>query len=210
MKTWSDIIEDDLSWREAELASLKHLAIYNRDNPVVLRTTLRASWAILYAHYEGFTLFCWELLLDHVQNSKHLLKQLREDFALLSLEKSFRNLRGDLSAENLWLFYKSKLPKLLSQKAIFDKDCRLETQSNLWPNIYEKECARIGIKSEILDQNRTRIKTLVARRNDIAHGKNMIIKSIEEYSQYEQATLLVLHDLGVQVLDILEKESYKV
>lgn len=36
----------------------------------------------------------------------------------------------------------------------------------------------------------------------------MTIKSLDEYLEYEKATLLVLHDLAVQVLEILENEAY--
>ena len=51
MTDCSSILEEDLSWREAELASLKRIAIVNRDNEIVLRAMLRACWALLYAHF---------------------------------------------------------------------------------------------------------------------------------------------------------------
>lgn len=92
MTRHSDILEDDLRWREAELVSLKRLAIVHNDNDIVLKATLRACWALLYAHFEGFTKFCWELLLDHVQNEKVSIKHLSKDFQLLALEKLFRDL----------------------------------------------------------------------------------------------------------------------
>jgi hypothetical protein len=55
-----------------------------------------------------------------------------------------------------------------------------------------------------MDAARNRIKALVSRRNDIAHGKAMTVKSIDEYSEYENSTFLVMHDLAVQVVEILE------
>jgi len=209
MNNWSQTLEEDLAWREAELASLKRVTVINKDNEGAYRCMLRASWALLYAHYEGFTKFCWELLLDQVQGRKVAIEELREDFLVLALEKQFRILRGDLSSTGLWKFFQNELPQTLLHEAVFDPDCRLETESNLWPNVFERECARVGIVSTALQASRPRIKALVSRRNDIAHGKSMTIKSIEEYIDYEKAVLLVMHDLAVQILDVLEKQSYK-
>jgi hypothetical protein len=208
MTNWSEILERDLSWREAELASLKRLALVNKDNEIISRCILRASWALLYAHFEGFTKFCWELLLDQIQARKIAIQDLREDFLILALEKQFRLVRGNLAPSSLWNFFNNNLPDALSQEAVFLPDCRLKTEFNLWPNVFERECAKVGIISTMLDSYRARIRALVERRNDIAHGRNMTIKSITEYLEYENAVLLVLHDLAVQVVDILDKRMY--
>lgn len=61
------VLERDLKWREAELASLKRLAITSSTETVAYQGLLRALWALLYAHYEGFTKFCWDTVLDHIQ-----------------------------------------------------------------------------------------------------------------------------------------------
>jgi hypothetical protein len=208
VKAWSESLEEDLRWREAELASLKRIAIVSRDNAVLYSCALRALWALLYAHFEGFTKFCWELLLDQVEVEKITIKELREDFLVLALEKPFRQMRGNLGSPSLWNFFHTELPGVLQQSAAFPPDCRLDTECNLWPNVFERECARVGIASAMLQSYSARIKTLVARRNDIAHGKAMTIKSIDEYVTYERATILILHDLAIQVLDILEKQNY--
>jgi MAE_28990/MAE_18760-like HEPN len=209
MRNWSVILEEDLRWREAELASLKRMAINNSDNADTLRTTLRAAWAILYAHFEGFTKFCWELLLDQIESRDITNEELTEEFLVLALERRFRQLRGDLSSSSLWRFFHTEVPSALRERAAFAVDCRLDTKSNLWPNVFERECARIGISSTAMQSHRPRMTALVSRRNEIAHGKNMTIKSINEFTQYENSTLLVLHDLAVQVLDILERDTYK-
>jgi hypothetical protein len=209
MINWSQILEEDLRWRESELASLKRITVINKDNEDIYRCMLRASWALLYAHFEGFTKFCWELLLDQVQGRKVAVEELREDFLILALEKQFRELRGNLSSSVLWKFFRDDLPEVLHREAVFAPDCRLDTECNLWPNVFERECTRVGITSTVLQDSRARIKALVSRRNDIAHGKSMTIKSVDEYSEYEKAVLLVLHDLAVQVLDILENHTYK-
>jgi hypothetical protein len=209
MKDLATELEADLHWREAELASLKRLAIVNSDNEVICRASLRACWALLYAHFEGFTKFAWELLLDEVEKEKISIKDLSEEFQILALEKHFRILKGDMKPKSLWEFFGSTLPEEINQNVVFHHDCRLETESNLWPNIFERECARVGIVSTVLEESRARIKTLVSRRNDIAHGKNMTIKSVDEYTEYESTAFLVLHDLAIQVLEVISNQKFK-
>lgn len=208
MKSWPSVLEDDLRWREAELASLKRITIVNADNDVMYKAFLRASWAMLYAHFEGFTRFCWELLLDQVQLREIPINELDDNFRLLALRKSFKKLHGNLDAQSLWEFFSRKLPILVQEKAAFSKDCRLDAESNLWPNVFERECSKVGIRSNELETHQTRMKTLVSRRNDIAHGESMTIQSIDEYSEYEKVTMMVMHDLAVQVLSILEEKKY--
>ncbi len=208
MKGQADELEADLRWRESELASLKRLAIVNTDNEVIYKATLRACWTLLYAHFEGFTKFAWEFLLDEVESEHVSIKDLSKEFQVLALEKLFRVLRGNTDAKSLWEFFGSTLPIEVNKNAVFHADCRLETKSNLWPNVFERECARVGIISSALEESRSRIKALVSRRNDIAHGRNMTIRSVDEYTEYENAAFLVLHDLAVQVLDVIEHRQY--
>lgn len=208
MTAWATLLENDLRWREAELASLKRIVIVSSGNNVTYQAMLRASWALLYAHFEGFTKFCWDVLLDQVQQRNLSISQLDPKFQLLALEKPFRELRGNMSSSSILNFYSVYMPELLKNTALFHQDYRPNPDSNLWPNVFERECSRVGIVSEQLNEQRSRIRTLVSRRNDIAHGKTMTINSIAEYSEYENAVMLVLHELAVTILDIIEQEKY--
>ncbi len=209
MTDWARVLEDDLKWREAELASLKLVAITSSENRVLHQASLRACWAMLYAHFEGFTKFCWELMFDLIQSKRVHVSTLNHNFQMLALEKPFRTLRKSLDARSLYDFFTTNLPAILSSEAMFSADCRLETESNLWPNVFQRECLRAGLGVEEIEKHTVRIRALVARRNDIAHGKTMTIKSVNEYTEYEHATLLVMHDLAIQVLGVLQNESYR-
>lgn len=57
MSNWDKQLEDDLDWRQAELASLKSQVIKATNGSVMHQVLLRAMWALLYAHYEGFCKF---------------------------------------------------------------------------------------------------------------------------------------------------------
>lgn len=204
------VLEQDLQWREAELASLKRLAIVSSADTVAYQSLLRGMWALLYAHFEGFTKFCWDTVLDHVQSEKIPTRELDDRFAVLALEKEFRELKGGLDAPSIWSFIQTRMPAALNALAEFPEEARLKTDSNLWPNVFERETAKLGIVCDELGRHRARIKTLVARRNDIAHGKSMTIAHLDEYHDYEHATLCLMHELAINVLDVVESKSYRV
>lgn len=202
------VLEDDLKWREAELSSLKRLVITSPKNSTTSQSLLRALWAMLYAHFEGFTKYCWDTLFDYIQSENIPRSQLDEKFSLISLEPDFKSLRGNLSSKNILDFYLGAMPTALSKPAHFPDGMRLTTESNLWPNIFERETLRIGISCAEVETHRQRLKTLVARRNDIAHGKSMTISTINEYGDYEHAAICLMHELALKILDTAEHKLY--
>ncbi len=66
MSNWYVELDKDLNWREAELTSLKVQLITTTKGTVAHKVLLRAMWALLYAHYEGFCKFAWDLYLDEL------------------------------------------------------------------------------------------------------------------------------------------------
>ena len=203
------VLELDLKWREAELASLKRLAIISSTEPTAHRALLRALWALLYAHFEGFTKFCWDTVLDQIQLEGVPTRDLDLRFALLALENDFKGLRCDVASTSIWKFFEQVLPLALNSNASFPDDCRLKTDSNLWPNVFERESLKLGIECPELQKHRTRIKALVSRRNDIAHGKNMVIVDLTEYQDYENAALCVMHELAIKSMEVIDAKAYK-
>lgn len=203
------VLERDLKWREAELASLKRLAITSSAGTVAHQGLLRALWALLYAHYEGFTKFCWDTVLDHIQAEAITTGELEKRYAMLALEGNFKSLRGNLASTSIWEFFDEVLPRTLTAQVSFSEEGRLKTESNLWPNIFERESSKLGIECLQLQKHRARIKALVARRNEIAHGKSMVITDLSEYHDYENATLCLMHELAIKSIEIVDDRTYK-
>jgi hypothetical protein len=206
MTTWAAEIEEDLRWREAELAALKMSCSSAAAGSIAQRSLLRALWAMLYAHYEGFYKFCWDLLLAQIELEKVDRSKLTEEFAKLSLAKPFRALRGDLSSDGIWSFVAKTMPTEMAGVATFPE--KLETKSNLWPNVAQENNAKIEFVSGYLNANATMIRLLVSRRNEIAHGKKLIVSKLSDYQIYESAALVVMHDLALFVLHCLDKKQF--
>lgn len=206
MSTWSSEIEADLHWREVELASLKALCVKLDERSDSYRAMLRALWALMYAHYEGFHKFCWDLMLDAIESECVVRAAMSETFAKLSLSKAFRGLRGDGSADSFWQFANTGFASKMSELASFPE--KLETQSNLWPNILIENNSKVGISCGYVEANRVKLQSIVHRRNEIAHGKKLVISRLSEYQDYENAAFLVMHELAVLVIDCLDRRSY--
>ena len=206
MSIWSNTLETDLAWREAELASLKVLVASEKEGTVRHRVLLRSLWCILYAHFEGFYKFAWDYYLESLEHQNITREQAQECLAKFSLKKNFSLLRRDTSDSVLWLHLSSHFEDWMSQQLTFKE--RLETESNLWPSVAKGNNVSVGLPYVELDSNDVQLRSLVSRRNEIAHGKPLVIKKLEDYQPYEQSALLAMHELAVGVLESLEMGKY--
>ncbi len=206
MDDWGKLLEADLSWREGELASLKLLVSDSVRGTPRHATLLRAMWTLLYAHYEGFFKFAWDFYLDTLEKMGVARRDSANELARFSLAKRFRELRGDLSNGALWDCFTKHFEGWMKEDLRFE--IRLETESNLWPNLAQKNSAEIGLPSAEVDAHELELRALVSRRNDIAHGKKMVIDSLDEYQKYEDAAVMAMHELAVAVLESLEQKRY--
>lgn len=206
MSNWLKQLEDDLDWRLTELAILKKQAVLASKYSDRYTALLRALWAMLYAHYEGFCKFAWDIYLDELQKSGVKTKDCKDEIAKLSLQKQFKSLKGNLTPENLWDFGHTDFRTMLEDN--LDFQIKLETKSNLYPNLFKDNSTKVCLKCELVEQYETELKTLVGRRNEIAHGQKMSIKDIKEYKKYEDAAIEVMHELAIAIVDCLDKKLY--
>lgn len=208
MSKWEAEIEHDLSWREAEMGTLKLLLAASPSGSDRQRALLRACSAMLYAHYEGFCKFCWTTLLDTIQKQSPVRSDLVESLAKRAMESVFRKLRGDTSIENLWRFCSDDFTKELAKKANFPEE--IDTKSNLWPSLSAEINASVGLACPLLLAHSDRIKQLVGRRNKIAHGEKLEIASIAKFQEVEHSAVLVMHELAITVVTCLDQKDYLV
>lgn len=199
-------VEQDLAWREAEMACLKLLlasAVVGTDRH---RALLRACAAMLYAHYEGFCKFCWTLLLDTIQAGAHIRRDLAEPIARRAMAPVFRRLRGDTSDSSLWKFAEIDFQNELSQPAEFPDE--IDTQSNLWPTLAQKINDSVGLSCPMFTTNAAELSQLVGRRNKIAHGEKLEIANLKQFQTFEHVAWLAMHDLAIAVVECLDNKTY--
>lgn len=103
-----------------------------------------------------------------------------------------------LPAEDIFAFFTNEVASLRDKAPQL---ARIDTQSNLWPDLLERILARLDLSSYGIIEEKIKLKTLVARRNDIAHGKKVFIEDLEYYAGYETAALNVMYALALAVVD---------
>ncbi|NER24650.1 MAG: hypothetical protein F6J96_28905 [Symploca sp. SIO1C2] len=52
-----------------------------------------------------------------------------------------------------------------------------------YPQDFKENSKRVYLNCTLVDQYKTELNALVTRRNEIAHGKQMIIKDLKEYKK---------------------------
>ena len=206
MIPFQEEIEQDLAWREAEMGSLKMLLASAVSGSGRQRALLRACSAMLYAHYEGFCKFCWTLMLNTIEAEGHLRMDLAERVAKRSMIPVFRQLRRDISDESLWLFATSEFHNQLKQVAVFQDE--VDTESNLWPSVSQRINDSVGLQCSLLNAHEAELRQLVGRRNKIAHGEKLEIADIQQFQRFENAAVLVMHELAIAVVECLENKTY--
>src|SRR6202011_3735888 len=114
-----------------------------------------------------------------------------------SIEAEIRKAKS-LPSHELFKFFGEEVDLLRAQTPKFPN---VDTKSNLWPNLLEEILVKLDLASSSILLERRKLETLVARRNDIAHGKKVFIDDIEYYLEYERAATNTMYALALAVSD---------
>jgi hypothetical protein len=208
----SDQLERDLDWRIAELAELKKLALSLKDRPVAYATLLRALWIMLCAHYEGFCKFAISIFLEELEKTGKELKYFKDEIIIFSIEEKFNWLRNKSSLEQFYEYLTKTFNEVLESQIQFKRNKRCEYQIKGESNLYAKSlmemCSCICISQKVIEENHLKLDTLVSRRNEIAHGRNHLVKSLNDYKNYEDAAFNVMIALALAIIDSLDNGEY--
>ena len=193
-------IERDLDWRQGEIAVLKVLLKASHTSETEKNVLYRAGWALLYAHYEGFTKFALTVYYDTIQTSGKLCSQLDQATQAFALTKQIKSLKRLPELEFL-LQIQTFQTDSLARPPIFPE---VDTRSNLWPDVLSDLLSQAELNLCSLTQFNQTLKTLVKRRNNIAHGQKDMIKDFDYYSQFEECTQLIMYDLAITIVEKIE------
>ena len=205
MPDWDKKLEQDLAWREAELIQLKLQATEAEEGTIRHQALLRALWAMLYAHYEGFCKFALDTYLDALTELQPRRIDCKDRIAALSLQDQFKELSGNLSNENCANFI-HEFSTILNQTVEFN--FQFATQGNLHPRELLKYYQSVYLPSDSVEDNQRMLEALVRRRNEIAHGRNVPVKDFKEYEEHEEAAFTVIYGLAIVIIEALEQKQY--
>jgi hypothetical protein len=199
----ADELENDLKWREAELAVLKASTIGTPQTDARGRSMRRAYLSMLYAHYEGFAQFAWQTYLLQLRKTSCAIQDLCPELQVVFSSPLIGELR---KAERTGIL--DKVRDLVSHLAAAAKpEMSPPETANLWPDVYIETASWLGLPFDYVEEHRQDLKALVSRRNDVAHGKKMEVDDAA-LKRLENAVWSVLMNLSVDMVDRLEKQMY--
>lgn len=188
-------ISQDLDWRESELGSLKILLGRKDISPAQRGVLLRAAWAMLYAHYEGFVKTALTVFYDEAKKRIACCGHLPKETRVNALKPALNKLKSMPASQFL-----DAIDNFSTRYYSLSPDFpEIDTQHNLWPNILAELLKTADIDGEAIEEHRLRLKTLVARRNEIAHGKQDVITDYSYYIEYESAVYALMYELAFQI-----------
>lgn len=185
----------DLDWREREIAAMRILLASTEITPGQRLALLRAAWAMLYAHYEGFCKNTLIAYYDSIAGRGLVCSELPFSTRVFALDKNLRSLKNLCSSDLLGEILSFETNHLSSAPEFPDVD----TQSNLWPSVLIELLTAADLSADKVREHEVKLKTLVSRRNKIAHGESNMIAEVKYYRTYEDAVYDVMYDLAIQV-----------
>jgi hypothetical protein len=210
--TIENSIDTELDWRFLELAAIKTQIRNTPEHSTARRSLLRAGLAMLYAHYEGFVKAALSSYYESIEQSRSKINECRYEIRLVSLIAYFRHLKAGNSHVENYDFATLALPAIENNAIRFPRDkegdIEIKGRSNMWPQKLSENCKDACLSDVFLSDHRTHLKLLVARRNQIAHGKVSFVKSIEEYERFERAVDHVMLSLGIAVIEAVNQEKF--
>lgn len=189
-------VESDLDWRHAELAIFRELLTLDTVTTIRKRALFRGAWALLYAHYEGFCKYTLQLLADYIRRLPDCASLAHPTFMFFH-DKSMREAKALPTAE-AFEFFRVTVDQLRTKPP---PEITIDTKSNLWPSLLEELLSAMNLDAYPVIDEPDKIKTLVARRNDIAHGQKVFIEDLTYYLEYENMTRNLMYALALAVID---------
>jgi len=201
-----DIISQDLDWREREIASMRILLSGAGLTNSQRSALLRAGWAMLYAHYEGFIKNTLTVFYDEAAKAAGKCEHLPSSTRAFALRDTLRYLKNLPCDDMLNKIENFQVDHLASNPQFPDVD----TKSNLWPDVLIDLLKTADLNTSIAEKNEAKLRTLVSRRNSIAHGEKSFINEVSYFRGFEEAVYEVLYDVALQVDSRLSQPPYVV
>jgi hypothetical protein len=217
---FSDNLDEELNWRKKELTTLynKLPKQSNSEQPALLR----ANYVMLYAHWEGFVKAVFQHYIDYVKLRGLTLKELKPCFIARIIRSKGANEKGVYQEV-------SKIEFLINglENRAYITDTTVSTKSNLRFSVFMDILAEVGLiiqniepiesRERNFNTNERRISTeiieteidkLVDIRNEVAHGKYLLV-SYESFIYAREITMTLMENVKEKLYQAAAQEKYK-
>jgi hypothetical protein len=200
-----DFLDDEFAWRLQEIAFIKG-SIRQAQN-VSRKALLRAGVPILYAHWEGFIKQSSLGYINFVGCQRLRYDELASCFIAMGARTQLDGLRATKNALSNIATVDFFLHQLVS-RANLPLQSGVNTRSNLSSEVFENIAISIGVDSS---KYTTRFKlideSLLARRNNIAHGQYIDIDT-KEYDDLSDNVVELMRWYKTDVMNAAQSKLY--
>jgi MAE_28990/MAE_18760-like HEPN len=202
----TDTLAKDLKSRKREITALKFAIDASRDH--AKGGLLRAGFAMLYAHFEGFVRLAGTAYLGFVANRGLQYRQLNTNFVAVSLKSKLQDMR-EVGKATVITQIIQQLLDAPHDTASFGWGGEVDCRSNLNSEVLGEIACLLGIsfsayelKRQFLDQS------LLPKRNDIAHGR--LIKVDEgDFMEAHRAVLELIEQFRTDIENAAVTKAYQ-
>jgi len=171
---FSRLVVENFNWRLKELSALKLAVSQARDRDRA--GLLRSLVVMCYAHWEGHAKYCADLFIRYISSRRLQFSELAPHFYRVRFA---REMSAHSSLSDKADLVEKILNSMGDRLSRFPRDV-IDTRSNLNSYVLAEFCLVCGINLSAFDDMTDFLdRILLKRRNEIAHGEDVIIDVIE-------------------------------
>jgi hypothetical protein len=203
----AEAIDAELGWRKRELSYLKTTIVKTTSFAQVAQ--LRASVALLYAHWEGFVVACLRSYMSYVAEQREPLVKLIPSIRVGAVLQPLKRMEREQSAGARAAFliaYELALAKAAELRG----DRLVDAESNLNSSRFLGLVSCVGFDGSRFESSSKFLdESLLARRNAICHGEAVDV-DVKTYSSIESSVIALMEQLKNEALDHAQNRKFKV
>jgi hypothetical protein len=202
-----DKLGEDLSWRKKEILSLKMLIESDVVNKKIL---LRASIALLCAHFEGFVKTASNYYVIYIGNKKIKSSEINNNLVAMKMCKKIKRCgeteKSSVHGELLNFFEKTRDEKFFIK---YNPDNPIiSTNSNPSSTVLEEILKSLGVESDIFETKKKYIDySLLQNRHKVVHGERFDL-DYDDFISTNNIVLEVLDSYRDLIIESAESELY--
>lgn len=200
-----DAMDQELAWRIKEVGTFR---VESSKGGHKSKAFTRAGIALLYAHWEGFVKKSAELYLEYVSNRGLRYEDLTTCFVVFGL-KGKLNVLVDSRKSTPNIAAMEFIRGSLGEVAALKLAGAVNTESNLSSSVFENIASSVGVSTTPYETKFNLIdSSLVERRNKIAHGEFLDLKS-GDFGALVEEILDLMRLFKNDLLNAAATEAYK-
>ncbi|MCZ2480061.1 hypothetical protein G9H64_06215 [Aquirufa nivalisilvae] len=218
---WAEI-EAEQSWRTDEIRFFQN-QISNIPTEEKQAQFRRAIILILYAHFEGFSKFAFNLYVNTINTENVKCKDANFSLVAATLSDLFTELRNPDKKSEIFrrtLPDDSKLHRFSRDKdfvensSLFEErivnipELFIDMESNLKPLVLRKNLFRLGFDHEAFNSFEGNISRLLNLRNGIAHGELRDGITEREYDEIRGMVFSIMNGIKSKIMDALVNRNF--